>query len=98
MLKVWRLLTGRLKFTDATGKNENGTFDALYTFGGRSFSILRADTMERVYDSGDDVERKIARLRPQIFNSKSSKSVTPSQAADTRSDDRVKHNIFTMIF
>ncbi|XP_041375490.1 mesenchyme-specific cell surface glycoprotein-like isoform X2 [Gigantopelta aegis] len=76
---------GRLKFTDATGKNSNGTFDALYTFGGRSFSILRADTMERVYDSGDDVERKLNQHRPEIFNSKFVKSKTPFKTRDSRS-------------
>ncbi|XP_041376857.1 mesenchyme-specific cell surface glycoprotein-like [Gigantopelta aegis] len=79
---------GRLKFTDATGKNLNGTFDALYTFGGRSFSILRADTMEMVYDSGDDVERKIKQHRPEIFNSKFVKSKTPLKTRDSRSQSK----------
>ena len=30
--------------------------DAIYTLGGRSFSIWKADTMELVYDSGSEFE------------------------------------------
>lgn len=53
---------------------DNNEFDGLdsnktYTFGGRSFSIFRADDMSLVYDSGSDFERKVAELYPTIFNS-----------------------------
>ncbi len=42
--------------------------DALYTLGGRSFSIYNADTMELVFDSGDDFEQIIANTYPEYFN------------------------------
>ncbi|WP_028393502.1 choice-of-anchor I family protein [Bacillus cihuensis] len=40
-----------------------------YIFGGRSFSIIDADTMEVVYDSGSDFERITAQFYPEYFNS-----------------------------
>ena len=42
--------------------------DAVYTLGGRSFSIWKADTMELVYDSGSDFEKITAETYPQYFN------------------------------
>ncbi len=47
-----------------TGMNGN----ALYTFGGRSFSIFKADTMELIYDSGDEFEQIVAQTYPEYFN------------------------------
>ncbi|MEH7384846.1 choice-of-anchor I family protein [Bacillus sp. JJ1521] len=42
--------------------------DAIYTLGGRSFSIWKADTMELVYDSGSDFETITAERFPEVFN------------------------------
>ena len=42
--------------------------DAVYTLGGRSFSIWKADTMELVYDSGSDFEKITAEAYPEYFN------------------------------
>ncbi|WP_338778506.1 choice-of-anchor I family protein [Metabacillus sp. FJAT-52054] len=42
--------------------------DAIYTLGGRSFSIWKADTMELVYDSGSDFEKVTAERFPANFN------------------------------
>ncbi len=42
--------------------------DAIYTLGGRSFSIWKADTMELVYDSGSDFEKITAQRFPGEFN------------------------------
>lgn len=42
--------------------------DKRYTFGARSFSIWRADTMELVFDSGSDFETIIAEKYPMHFN------------------------------
>jgi hypothetical protein len=42
--------------------------DAVYTLGGRSFSIWKADTMELVYDSGSEFEKITAETYPQYFN------------------------------
>ncbi|RHW40192.1 1,4-beta-xylanase [Lysinibacillus yapensis] len=44
-----------------------------YIFGGRSFSIIDADTMEIVFDSGSDFERITAELYPETFNSSNDK-------------------------
>lgn len=60
---------GRLRVTTAhpfkTGDNHN----ALVAFGGRSFSILRASDLEMIYDSGNDFERLIQSINPDLFNS-----------------------------
>lgn len=40
-----------------------------YTFGARSFSIWKADTMEQVYDSGSQFAATIVRVMPEVFNS-----------------------------
>ncbi|ALC80267.1 MULTISPECIES: choice-of-anchor I family protein [Bacillus] len=42
--------------------------NAVYTLGGRSFSIWNADTMELVYDSGSDFEKITAERYPEVFN------------------------------
>ena len=39
-----------------------------YLYGGRSFSIYRADTMEQVYDSANDFEALTAQYLPDWFN------------------------------
>ncbi|MGN1182511.1 MAG: choice-of-anchor I family protein, partial [Faecalibacillus sp.] len=73
------------EYSDISEKKINGSekkvelvnpreFDGLdeskdYLFGGRSFSIFKADTMELVYDSGSDFEKIIAEKYPDIFNS-----------------------------
>ncbi|WP_419961095.1 choice-of-anchor I family protein [Psychrobacillus sp. BM2] len=58
------------KITTEDGKNEAGVYEALYGYGGRSFSIFNAETMELAFDSGSDFESIIAndpRLK-QYFN------------------------------
>lgn len=42
--------------------------DKVYTFGGRSFSIWRADTMELVFDSSSDFETITGQQYPKYFN------------------------------
>lgn len=42
--------------------------DTNYLFGGRSFTILNADTMEVVFDSKNDFESKTASYLPDYFN------------------------------
>jgi len=65
-------------------------YDALYSFGARSFSIWRADDMSLVYDSGDDLARKVAEFRPDLFNSNVKGSDNVTKSKDSRSDDKVK--------
>ena len=70
-------------------------FDAIYTYGGRSFSIWNSSG-ELVWDSGSQLEEIIARDYPAAFNSDSSDSAASAllmvqgQAArmDGRSDDK----------
>ncbi|WP_043932652.1 choice-of-anchor I family protein [Bacillus sp. EB01] len=61
----------KMKNSDAYKKLEVLTDrgnDAIYTLGGRSFSIWKADTMELVYDSGSDFETITAQRLPDVFN------------------------------
>ncbi|HIW34352.1 MAG TPA: choice-of-anchor I family protein, partial [Candidatus Paenibacillus intestinavium] len=46
----------------------DGKYEALYSYGGRSFSIFDADTMKLVYDSGSEFERITAEALPTYFN------------------------------
>ncbi|GBG83183.1 hypothetical protein CBR_g36799 [Chara braunii] len=46
------------------------TYSKLYAKGGRSFSILRSDTLDVVWDSGDAFEANISALNPSYFNSR----------------------------
>ena len=84
------LLTGRLTITSQNGRNlTSGEYDALYTFGGRSFSIWRADNMYLVYDSDADIGLQTAQFCPDLFNSKVDESKQVRDTMDSRSDDKV---------
>lgn len=48
--------------------------DGVYLYGARSFSVWDADTMQQVYDSGNDFERVTATRLPDYFNSNHSKA------------------------
>lgn len=75
---------GRLRVTSALGDtDEDGDFDQLFSYGARSFSIWDARG-NLVYDSGADLERKIAELLPEEFNS----DHVENGSFDTRSDDK----------
>ncbi len=63
---------GRLRITatpngGTDGKNAAGQCTALYSFGARSFSIWNAN-VERVFDSGEDLERLTSSLGNANFN------------------------------
>jgi YVTN family beta-propeller protein len=48
---------GRIKTINTEGDTDNdGDFDEIYVFGGRSFTIWNGSTGTQVYDSGDDFE------------------------------------------
>ncbi|MCM3030239.1 choice-of-anchor I family protein [Niallia sp. MER 6] len=59
---------------------DRGT-DAIYTLGGRSFSIWKADTMELVYDSGSDFEDITAAQYPDVFNWSNDDNVLEKRSA-----------------
>jgi 2',3'-cyclic-nucleotide 2'-phosphodiesterase/3'-nucleotidase/5'-nucleotidase len=74
---------GRLRVTNTLGLNDNGEYEALYSYGARSFSIW--DTQGNlIFDSGDDFEQITAELIPDFFNSNNSEN----NSFDTRSDDK----------
>lgn len=63
---------GRLRITSApnggqNGKNAQGQCNALHAFGARSFSIWNGN-LQRVYDSGDELERRTQALSQGLFN------------------------------
>jgi 2',3'-cyclic-nucleotide 2'-phosphodiesterase (5'-nucleotidase family) len=76
---------GRLNVTTTLGDTDSDNdYDALYSYGARSFSIFNAATGALVYDSGDAIERKIAELLPNYFNSTDDEN----DSFDNRSDDK----------
>ncbi|KAL3860619.1 hypothetical protein ACJMK2_010717 [Sinanodonta woodiana] len=80
---------GRLKVTKIEGKNlTTGKYDKLYTYGGRSFSIWKADTMEQVYDSGGDFEYFTFLTNGFLFNSNVDDGRKLCASFDSRSDDK----------
>ena len=58
----------KIEYLD-TAKTDGLTTGNTYILGGRSFSIWHADTLEQVFDSGDDFEQVTAREFPEHFNS-----------------------------
>ena len=76
---------GRLRTTDATGDTDgDGDFDQIYSYGARSFTIWDAATGALVWDSGDMIERKVAELLPNDFNSNNDEN----DSFKSRSDDK----------
>eukprot|EP01025_Chloroclados_australasicus_P051148 TRINITY_DN594_c1_g1_i6.p1 TRINITY_DN594_c1_g1~~TRINITY_DN594_c1_g1_i6.p1 ORF type:complete len:602 (+),score=102.83 TRINITY_DN594_c1_g1_i6:134-1939(+) len=59
---------GRLAFSAVDGAPAGGPDTALYTYGGRSVTIWRADTLTMVWDSKDILEKVHADIYPDIFN------------------------------
>ncbi|GGX20515.1 choice-of-anchor I family protein [Aquimarina muelleri] len=65
---------GRLKIISTMGDIDNdGDYDKLYSFGGRSFSIWTTNG-NIVYDSGSSIAAKTLELTPDLFNSNDSRS------------------------
>lgn len=74
---------GRLKVTTALGDSDNdGTYEALYAYGARSFSIWDQN-INLVYDSGDDFGKISASILGNNFNSNHTEN-----KGDNRSDDK----------
>ncbi|MDX2162634.1 MAG: choice-of-anchor I family protein [bacterium] len=61
---------GKLEVTTTLGDSDgDGDYEALYAFGGRSFSIWSAADGSLIYDSGDQLEQITAAAFPDDFNS-----------------------------
>ncbi|MDO7853551.1 choice-of-anchor I family protein [Hymenobacter sp. CA1UV-4] len=79
---------GRLNVTNKLGDTDgDGDFDQIYAFGGRSFSILNANTGALVHDSGDLLERVTSTDAAfgSIFNAS---NTTGNPVRKNRSDDK----------
>ncbi|MEB3828212.1 choice-of-anchor I family protein [Phormidium sp. CCY1219] len=75
---------GNLEVTNTLGDTDgDGDFDRLFAFGGRSFSIWD-ETVNLVFDSGNDLESITARFFPENFNSTNDEN----QSFDDRSDNK----------
>jgi DNA-binding beta-propeller fold protein YncE len=77
---------GRLRVTSApdgsaTGKNAAGLCTALYSFGGRSFSIWN-ESITQVYDSGDDLEQRTKALSVANFNASHDNNTLDGRSAN----------------
>ena len=80
---------GRLQITSApngddTGKNAAGQCNKLVAFGGRSFSIWRADgtgAMTRVFDSGDQFEQRTRALPNVAFNASNANNTLDNRSS-----------------
>lgn len=74
---------GRLTVTTTAPQNDNGEFQELHAFGGRSFSIWSASG-GLVFDSGDEFEQMTAELLPDDFNADNE----ANDSFDNRSDNK----------
>ena len=75
---------GRLTVTRTLGDIDNdGDFDAIYAFGGRSMSAFDGISGALLFDSGDSFEQTIAAQVPTLFNSEGT-----TASFDGRSDNK----------
>ena len=63
-----------------------GAGDTLHAYGARSFSIWNSNA-ELVYDSGDDIAKRVFAVEPDNFNADNEVNLT-AETADNRSDDK----------
>ncbi len=76
---------GRLTVSAIDGDiDDDGDYDAIYTYGARSFSIWNGSTGNLVYDSGSELEELTALFVPQYFNTNNGTEAD----FDTRSDNK----------
>ena len=74
---------GRLTVTNKYGDfNNDGRFDSIFCFGGRSFSIWNATTGQLVFDSKDDFERITLAAYPANFNASSTNNTLKNRSDD----------------
>ena len=76
---------GRLNVTFASGDTDgDGDYDEIHAFGGRSISIWNAATGQRVWDSGDDMERIIAQhpVFGPLFNASNANNTLKNRSDD----------------
>lgn len=59
---------GRLNITEEHSFKDGDEHNALVSYGGRSFSVLKGSDLEQVYDSGNEFEKNILNEAPERFN------------------------------
>jgi len=60
---------------DLGDADEDGEYEALYTYGARSFSIFDGDTGALVYDSANEMATEVASRFPAYFNTRPKKGI-----------------------
>ncbi|XP_063435282.1 mesenchyme-specific cell surface glycoprotein-like [Mytilus trossulus] len=80
---------GRLHIGIFDGLNNNQQLIRYpHSFGGRSVAMWNSVTFQRVYDTGDDLEREAMNKYPITFNGETNNvNLSPSGEMDLRSDD-----------
>lgn len=74
---------GRLLMTTANGDTDgDGDYDQIFSFGGRSFSIVNLNTGAIVFDSGDGFEQHIATYNPLHFNASNDNTTLKNRSDD----------------
>ncbi len=69
---------GRLEITTTLGDtDEDGDYEALYSYGARSFSIWDGATGEQIYDSGNELEQEVIAARRYDDGRSDAKGVEP---------------------
>ncbi len=87
---------GRLKITSTLGdSDQEGTYDALYSFGARSFSIYTVDG-SLAFDSGNDIAAQTLALTPEAFNGDDGRS--DDKGAEPESVEVLKSGERTFLF
>lgn len=83
-------IIGRLHISGLDGVNSQGLIQNLHAYGGRSVSMWNPATFQRVYDTGDDLEKQAKNKYSTTFNGDCNNlNLSPAGEMDLRSDDYV---------
>jgi DNA-binding beta-propeller fold protein YncE len=72
---------GRLNITTTLGKNSDGKYEALFSFGARSFSVWNGLSGQQVYDCGNSLEKAVVSAGYYDDNRSDDKGVEPEGIA-----------------
>ncbi|XP_052101359.1 mesenchyme-specific cell surface glycoprotein-like [Mytilus californianus] len=79
---------GRLHVSGMDGLNSQGLIQYIHAYGSRSVSMWNTATFQRVYDTGDDMEREAINKYSSTFNGDCENiNLSPAGEMDLRSDD-----------
>lgn len=87
---------GRLTVTNRTGDTDgDGDFDQIHAFGARSFSIFD-DAGALVFDSGDEIERRIAAMSATLRFNPGSTNNTQDDRSDAKGPEPEALAVFSL--